>query len=292
MSAALSPSRHTVSRHASRRGEWRMEFLAPSSRLAPFVRLFDAYAESGTGRLRRREMPSGLATLVFNLGAELRVEYPLETHRRYGAGTGFYTGLGSTHAITETDGSQTGAQVMLTALGARCLLGIPLAEVGDNLIDPSELLGPSAGRIIDRLGETDSPVSRLIVLEQEITRLIERPGNEPPGDIAWALRQIECRGGGVSMTSLAAKLGTSRKHLTVRFTREFGMGPKLLSRVIRFDRSARLARSRPDLGLAAVAAACGYADQAHLTRDWRQFSGSPPRELLRRGLPDGGGWAD
>src|SRR5262249_29286577 len=145
MSSFLPPSRHTVFRHASDRGEWRMDLLAPSARLAPFVRLFDAYAEHGTGRLRRREMPSGLATLVFNLGAELRVEYPLETYTRYGAGAGFYTGLGSSHAITETDGSQTGVQVMLTALGARRLLGMPLAEVGDTLIDPSELLGRVAG---------------------------------------------------------------------------------------------------------------------------------------------------
>ena len=51
-------SRTAVAEHASQLGSWRMEFLAPSERLAPFVRRFNAYAERDTGFARRRELPS------------------------------------------------------------------------------------------------------------------------------------------------------------------------------------------------------------------------------------------
>jgi hypothetical protein len=60
-------SRIAVVEHASEQGFWRIDCLAPADRLAPFVRRFNAYAENETGFVRRRELPSGLATLVFNL---------------------------------------------------------------------------------------------------------------------------------------------------------------------------------------------------------------------------------
>jgi hypothetical protein len=103
--------RITVVEHASEQGAWRIEFLAPTDRLAPFVRRFNAYAERDTAFVRRREPPSGLATLVFNLGQELRVEHPAKTTTAYPAGTAFYAGLTSTYAVTETDrfpGGRTG----------------------------------------------------------------------------------------------------------------------------------------------------------------------------------------
>src|SRR3984893_6248194 len=127
--------RVTVVEHASEQGAWRMEFLAPTDLLVPFVRRFSAYAEHDTGFVRRRELPSGLATLVFNLGQELRVEHPPRIRTAYPAGSAFFAGVSSTYAVTETDCSQEGAQVMLTPLGARLLLGFTLDEGGDRLID-------------------------------------------------------------------------------------------------------------------------------------------------------------
>jgi hypothetical protein len=159
-----------------------MELLAPSEPLAPFVRRFNAYAERDTGFARRRELPSRLATLVFNLGADLRVEHPPGTRTTFHAGGAFYTGLSAAYAVTETDRAQEGAQVMLTALGARRLLGFPLGEVGDRLIDPSDLLGAAARNMADRLQEMNSPAGRLAILENEMTRRLALARDGPPRD--------------------------------------------------------------------------------------------------------------
>ena len=42
---------------------------------------------------------------------------------------------------------------------------------------------------------------------------------------------------------------------------------------------------------AEIAYECGYYDQAHLNRDFREFAGTTPGDYVRRLLPDGGGVA-
>jgi AraC-like DNA-binding protein len=57
----------------------------------------------------------------------------------------------------------------------------------------------------------------------------------------------------------------------------------MLRRILRFQRFLTAARtSRPGRQLAALAADAGYADQAHLTRESRELSGSTPAALLDR----------
>jgi AraC-like DNA-binding protein len=285
-------SRTRIIAHESAQGSWRMAFLAPAENLTPFVQRFNAYAERDTGFVRRREPPSGLATLVFNLGEELRVEHPADTRTAYRAGGAFYTGLSSTYAVTETDRAQEGAQVMLTPLGARRLLGIPLSEVGDQLIDPVDLFGGAARRMIERLQEANSMTRRLAILEEEMQQALTRPGQPLASDLVWAMQRLRARCGRIGIAALAAELGCSRKHLTVRFTSEFGMAPKLFARVLRFDKALTGLRARRGASWAALADACGYADQAHLSRDFTAFVGSPPEAFFRRALPDEGGFVD
>jgi len=269
-----------------------MQFLVPTERLAPFVRRFNAYAEHDTSFTRRRELPSGLATLVFNLGQELRVEHPINTRTVYGPGAAFYSGLSRTYAVTETDRSQEGAQVMLTPLGARRLIGFPLEDVSDRLIDPVDLFAFAARETIERLQETKSHEGRLAILEQLMMRRLMLSPSQIPRDLIWALGRLQETFGSVGVNTLAAEVGCSRKHLTVRFGREFGMPPKLFARVVRFDRAVQVLRRGHVASWADLASACGYADQAHLTRDFREFAGSSPAAFARRKLPDDGGFVD
>ena len=52
------------------------------------------------------------------------------------------------------------------------------------------------------------------------------------------------------------------------------MAPKAFSRVLRFERAAALLAS--GIGAAEVSATCGFADQPHLSREFRALAGRPP----------------
>lgn len=88
-------------------------------------------------------------------------------------------------------------------------------------------------------------------------------------------------GGQTSVDSLASNLGISGRQLERRFLNEVGLGPKLLCRILRFQQVFR-AVERADRNWAEIAADCGYFDQAHLIRDFRQFAGQTPAVLFEQ----------
>jgi AraC-like DNA-binding protein len=77
---------------------------------------------------------------------------------------------------------------------------------------------------------------------------------------------------------LAAEVGWSTRHLEQEFGATIGLSPKTAARLRRFERSVPLvAMGQP---LALVAARCGYADQAHMTREWRRLAGTTPGQWM------------
>ena len=69
---------------------------------------------------------------------------------------------------------------------------------------------------------------------------------------------------------------------------ECGVTPKEYQRIARFSASrARLAgaRRRGRASIASVAAASGYADQAHLTREWQSLAGLHAHDVAAHGVP-------
>jgi AraC-like DNA-binding protein len=59
-----------------------------------------------------------------------------------------------------------------------------------------------------------------------------------------------------------------------------GLGPKGLGRLVRFQEVYRRLGADVPSDWASVALDCGYYDQAHLLRDFRELAGSPPSRLL------------
>ncbi|MHB8465643.1 MAG: helix-turn-helix domain-containing protein [Acidimicrobiales bacterium] len=82
-----------------------------------------------------------------------------------------------------------------------------------------------------------------------------------------------------SVDEAAAALGVTGRHLRRIVLAEVGLAPKVYQQVVRLQRFVRAV----DAGapLAAAAAAAGYADQPHLTRDIRRFAGLTPALLAQ-----------
>ena len=78
------------------------------------------------------------------------------------------------------------------------------------------------------------------------------------------------------MSAIARRLGCSPRQLERLFAAGVGLSPKELSRIARFQSLLRLAGREPAASWADLAVRGGYADQAHLVREFKAFSGATP----------------
>lgn len=170
-------------------------------------------------------------------------------------------------------------QINFTPLGARRFFGLPMAELTETLVRLDDLEDRRLAELRQQLGNEPDWGRRLAMAERFLAR---RMMSEPARASAtrWAYERILQSGGTARMAGLADKLGWSRKHLASRFHDDIGLAPKAVARIARFMRAQKLAMDGRNAGWAGIAADCGYADQAHLTREFRTLAGSTPAAWL------------
>jgi AraC-like DNA-binding protein len=260
---------------------------APSAALRPYVNEYVGYAERAFGELRRRQVPISRAVLILGWAEPLTVTDPRAAPGRAAPVTSFVGGLFDSYVVTSVKGLGAGVELTLTPLGARRLLGMPMGELANRVVDVDDLPGRWLPDLAARLAETPGWPARFAALDAVLgARLAAGPPPAPPLAQAWRL--LAGSGGTIPVAALADRLGWSRRHLSATLRRELGLGPKTIARVLRFERAFGLFDRAGQAGWAAVAAHCGYADQAHLIREFREFAGATPVELAARRLAAGG----
>lgn len=192
------------------------------------------------------------------------------------------SGLTMSPAAIQHDGRQHGLQLDLTPLGARVLLGVPSAALHRELVAVDDLIGAAAAaRLYDEVSASRTWAGRFAALDAGLLRLAAAgDSGEQVLDktVRHAWSRLHATAGQLAVSQLAADVGWSRGQLARRFRCEFGLGPKQLARLVRFAAARELVARHSRL--ADVAAQCGYADQAHLTREWRELAGLTPTGWL------------
>ena len=87
-------------------------------------------------------------------------------------------------------------------------------------------------------------------------------------------------GGTSTIAEIAREVGWSHKHLITKFKQQVGVAPRLAARLLRLSRVWR--HIKTGQSWARIAAESGYADQSHLVREFRQFTGTTPGALDRQ----------
>jgi AraC-like DNA-binding protein len=165
--------------------------------------------------------------------------------------------------------------------GLHRLLGVPVTEMLDYSVESRALLGPAVAEVEARLAEATSYATMLAVLEAYLLRMLRRlrPHTEQPLDRLLSVLLPSGRLG-ASLDHLAAEACLSPRQFERNFVARVGLSPKLFARIARFDQAFRLKEKLPDLDWLAVAVQCGYYDYRHLVRDFREFAGVTPPQLL------------
>jgi len=186
---------------------------------------------------------------------------------------------GGTRGVREAR-AEPGTRILTVPLlpgGLRALFGVPGRAVMEEAVDPAVLLDGAGRGALARFVDSRRPpatcggaVSRVWELLCDIRRGID-PGSAlcvPPALLT------------LPADELAERFGVGLRQFERRFLESYGQPLRSYRQQLRCSRMlAALSGGDPAEGWAAVAAREGYADQAHLCRDVRRFTGHTPREL-------------
>ncbi len=94
-----------------------------------------------------------------------------------------------------------------------------------------------------------------------------------------AAQQILFEKGTLDLAELADTLFVSPRTLRRKFQAILGKNPKTLARIARFEVVRNSLWANPNSELSDLALVAGYADQAHMQREFRQFAHQTPRQF-------------
>ena len=93
--------------------------------------------------------------------------------------------------------------------------------------------------------------------------------------VSDAIKIIDGAKGCITITETVNQLGSCERTLRRNFLQSVGLTPKAYASTVRLHNAMGLLSHNTDQ-MAAIASECGYADQAHMIRDFKCFTGQTP----------------
>lgn len=260
--------------------------VLPRPALRPWVKtLWLAMPESelrpATGA-REHVLPTGEMHLAFRLGgAPLRLFNGIGDTCGYTVGHTLVGGARSTFYVRDVSTPSCSVGAQLHPGAAEFLFGASATELAERHTPLEDLWGPvSTDAAWERLIEARGPLRKLAVFEALLySRLPALHAPHPA--VAQAIERLTATG---SVRDVVRQSGYSHRHFIALFRRSMGLPPKLYRRVLRLQNVLRHVDTATDRSWNDLALDCGYSDQAHFCREFREFTGVTP-ETYRRISP-------
>ena len=160
---------------------------------------------------------------------------------------------------------------------ASAILGRPLVDCWDRPVALSDLIGPEADRLLERLATSPASEQAALLEAWLVARL---SGWEAEHARNLRLQQaLLWRSGCESVSALADQTGVTPRTLRRHFAKHAGLSPKQMSLSGRVLRACAWLSDRRETGIAEVALKVGFGDQAAFTNAFRHYVGMTPGQL-------------
>jgi AraC-like DNA-binding protein len=162
--------------------------------------------------------------------------------------------------------------------GLARLFGISMHTLADDAASVSDVLGRSGRKLVDGVRRSRVFAQRVEIAETWTRQLLADARAITAIDHVASLLAIEH--GSHTVRTLARQADLSPRQLQRRFLDQVGVSPKLYARLCRIAGVIRARNAAPSRTMTDLAHDFGYADQAHLTREFRALSGRNPVDFF------------
>jgi AraC-like DNA-binding protein len=230
------------------------------------------------GYPRSRIVPDGIVEVIFHYGE------PCTTYQDdvgFLQPKSFAISMMKKYVEIESTGNTGFISVRFFPWGAYHFFDTPIQEFLDQTIDATKLWGDRVNIALKRLKETPDLNLKFLIVEQFLLDSLQEH-KKPDTIVEEALKLIRDTKGILPIEKLCEHTGESRKQLERKFLSTIGTTPKVFSRITRFLNICHQLGEHKDKTLTQLTHECGYYDQAHFIKEFKEFSGFTPKEYFTK----------
>lgn len=250
----------------------KFRIIQPSAILSPYVRHY-WLLESDDIAQAQRVIPSGNVGLLFHR-ASLMLRNGQAIPR---------TSL-SGQTVTFADLIPTGNVQMIAVVfhpfGTKAFFDMPINELSELIVPGDDLHIQKLHELEDKILNTADDDTCIQMIELFLTDRLTPFKEYNYNRMKTTIHAINLSGGEMSLTRLAETACLGNKQFQRVFNEHIGTTPKEFLRIVRFHKALFTLQNSPSMRFTTLAHACGYYDQAHMTNEFKLFSGYSPREYI------------
>ena len=249
----------------------------PHPILRPFVKC--AWTLEGfAGAQLERVLPDGCTELIFHYGDLFRqhkAEGPGEIQPRSSV-----VGQISQYIQLEATGTIGIVAMRFFPHGLASFASLPIADLSNQSVSVHDVFGREGEELTRHVLGANENRDRIRMIESFLIRKLQRRPS-PDYVINDCVAKIMAEHGQIRVDSLRKNLKVSKRHFERKFNHSVGLNPKLFGRLIRFHHATRLIENGKFTSLGTLSHEAGYYDQAHFTRDFKEFAGMNPTAYFK-----------
>jgi hypothetical protein len=254
------------------------ETFQPHPDLAPFVKCYwTLEVPSATESQRQRIIPDGCIEMAFILGDDIK---------RYTSGDTFILQpramvLGQTLEpfYIEPTGYVNTFAIRFCPYGFANFVSVQIASLANTETPLDILFGEKPARELERrIVEAPTASARIAIIERF---LLQKLTDRVTVDriVKETVDALTASRGSQPINSIIND-SSKRRQLERKFRKQIGISPKQLGKVVRLQAALRLLCSGGKDSLTSIAYESEYYDQAHFIKDFKEFTGTSPKEFL------------
>ncbi|WP_152443633.1 helix-turn-helix domain-containing protein [Bacillus sp. THAF10] len=246
--------------------------IKPTAALSPWVECYwQVQFESGLNVKEETILPNGKVEMIFALQGNYQVVNRKTKHVK----EAWLSGLQLEPLHIEYSGTSNLVGIRFKPYGLFPFLTIPICETA-NFVEPcSDIFGSVYQQLYDVLLQ----LNHESYIGQSIDHFLLNLINEMKTKQYKLMKEISSqlqKNSNQAISDLALNLGYTERHLTRLCRDQFGVSPKMIARIFRFERALSNLFGCPDAPNVNRAIELGFYDQSHFLKEFKRFSGMTP----------------
>jgi hypothetical protein len=251
----------------------------PHPDLSPFVKCYWILEVPADGESeRQRILPDGCIEMIVVLGDDVK---------RYTSGDDFIIqpramvlGQITEPFFVEPTGQVNSFAVRFYPYGFTSFVNVPLVNLANKETPIEELFEEEKIKVVVQEIENAADTNQRIEIIEAFLLGVLKSETTIDYIVKTTVDVLLASGGSTPIKAILTDDLSKRRQLERNFLKQVGMSPKQLGKVVRLQTALKMLLTNQSGSLTQIAYESEYYDQAHFSKDFREFTGINPKEFL------------